>query len=67
MKNSDDSHASDSSDLEFPDWSGLVERRTTLPVEAVFVLCEEYVGYFPKAFQERRKRRVPKDIVPFEL
>ena len=68
MKKSEKSvEATESSPLEFPDWSGMDDRKPRLDVEAAFHLCEQYAVWFPELRKRRRAQETPKCTEEFVL
>jgi hypothetical protein len=68
MKKSDESPPkSEAADLEFPDWSGMVDSSKLVSVEAAFKLIEQYREMFPEACRQRRTAPPEKCIVEFVL
>jgi len=65
MKKSDEPPAKiEAGDLEFPDWSDMVDSSSQISVEAAFRLCDEYASWLrPDAYD----RRPPKCEVEFVL
>jgi len=50
----------DSVPLEFPDWSGMDDRKSRLGAEAAFDLCEQYGVWFPELRTRWRAEEAPK-------
>jgi hypothetical protein len=54
-------------DLEFPDWSGMVDSSKIVSVAAAFKWIEEYRKMFPEAYRRRQVEPPEKCIVEFIL
>jgi hypothetical protein len=68
MKKPDEpARQSEGADLEFPDWSGMVDSSKMVSVEAAFKWIEEYQKMFPEAYRRRRDTPPEKCIVEFIL
>jgi hypothetical protein len=57
----------ETSDLEFPDWSGMDDRSSRVTPEAAFWLCEQYPVWFPEWVEKCRRNRPEKCTVEFIL
>ena len=68
MKKSDESAAkTEMADLEFPDWSGMVETANRISVETAFEMAESYRKWFPEAYRQRQSQQPMKCQVEFVL
>jgi len=68
MKKSDDSaDKRDSTELEFPDWSGMDDCSARVSPETAFRLCEDYRAWFPEWTERWVSQRPVKCLVEFVL
>ncbi len=67
MKSSSESRAAEISDLDFPDWNGMVDSGVNISTKAAFEACEEYLRLFPKAVQNRKQKRSVNPVAEFKL
>jgi hypothetical protein len=57
----------ESTDLEFPDWSGMIHPPNRMTAEAAFELCEQYRAMFPDMIKRWDAQRQEKCTVEFVL
>ena len=59
--------ATNSPNLEFPDWSGMDDSSARISPEAAFRLCEHYPGLISQTAAKRRNGEPEKCLVEFVL
>jgi len=57
----------DTSDLEFPDWTGMNDSTQRISPDAAFQLCEQYPRWFPEQVKRWLAHRPEKCLVEFTL
>jgi hypothetical protein len=68
MKKSEEPAAKvDSADLEFPDWSGMIDPPNRVTSEAAFEFCEQYRAMFPDLVERWNAQRPEQCTVEFVL
>jgi hypothetical protein len=68
MKKSDESAPkAETTELEFPDWSGMIDSSKRVNVETAFEMVELYRKWFPRACRQRQSQPPAKCLVEFVL
>ena len=68
MKKCDDSaDKAKSTELEFPDWSGMDDSSVRVNPDTAFQLCEQYRSWYPELVEKWRSQEPEKCLVEFVL
>jgi hypothetical protein len=67
MKKSDAPPWTETTELEFPDWTGMDDSTCRVSVETAFELSEQYPAWFPSAVRRAQVQEREKCLVEFTL